>query len=352
MSNGGSISTPSTPAMSPAMASAPRERGWRLLVAALVVALFVPLVAALRAIVPIEQTILLIAPAMAGCALVGWMMGGRFWLALIWAALAAWVISAPGAIGGGFLSLSRGWALVLSASFALVGALSPNRPFFPRALSAVAMSFLVSLALIIGTRVVPSTLSQSVEQEFNRRLDASSAQWQRTAGSNDWHDFAVKYPAVATVVEEGERQLRAIPPMTATLFPALLAMESLAILGLAWSLYHRATRSRIGAPMRALSEFRFSDQLVWGLVVGVTMLVIPTLQEAHGLGLNLVVFFGALYALRGLGVLDWFLAPRGFVRALFIIAIFLAWPVVGVFSLGLGLGDTWIDWRGRARPTT
>jgi len=24
--------------------------------------------------------------------------------------------------------------------------------------------------------------------------------------------------------------------------------------------------------------------------------------------------------------------------------------VVSVFSLGLGLGDTWIDWRGRARP--
>ena len=104
--------------------------------------------------------------------------------------------------------------------------------------------------------------------------------------------------------------------------------------------------------MRPLSEFRFNDQLVWGLVAGVTLLVLPTLNEARGLGLNLAAFFGVLYALRGLGVLDWFLAPRGFVRVLFIIAIFLAWPVVGVFSLGLGLGDTWIDWRGRARPTT
>lgn len=80
------------------------------------------------------------------------------------------------------------------------------------------------------------------------------------------------------------------------------------------------------------------------------MLVLPTLQDARGLGLNFAAFFGVLYALRGLGVLDWFLSPRGVVRVLFFFAIFLAWPVVSVFSLGLGLGDTWIDWRGRARP--
>ena len=152
------------------------------------------------------------------------------------------------------------------------------------------------------------------------------------------------------MMDQGEAQLRTVPPLSARLFPALLALESLAALGLAWSLYHRASRTRIGAPLRRLSEFRFNDQLVWGVVLGVTLLVVPTLRDARGLGLNLVGFFGVLYALRGLGVLDWFLAPRGVVRLLFFIAIFLAWPVVSVFSLGLGLGDTWIDWRGRARP--
>ena len=33
------------------------------------------------------------------------------------------------------------------------------------------------------------------------------------------------------------------------------------------------------------------------------------------------------------------------------LAIFM-WPVLGVFALGVGLGDTWLDWRRRARPTT
>ena len=152
------------------------------------------------------------------------------------------------------------------------------------------------------------------------------------------------------MVDQGEAQMRAIPSFSAQLFPALLALESLALLGLAWSLYHRASRTRIGRPLQPLSAFRFNDQMVWGVVVGVTILILPTLREAQGVGLNLVGFFGVLYALRGLGVLDWFLAPRGIVRVLFFIAIFLAWPVVSVFSLGLGLGDTWIDWRGRARP--
>jgi len=102
------------------------------------------------------------------------------------------------------------------------------------------------------------------------------------------------------MVEQGQAQLRQIPPLTSQFFPALLAMESVAMLGLAWSLYHRASRTRIGAPLRALSEFRFNDQLVWGFVLGVTVLVVPTLQEARGVGLNLLLFFGVLYALRGI----------------------------------------------------
>jgi hypothetical protein len=27
-------------------------------------------------------------------------------------------------------------------------------------------------------------------------------------------------------------------------------------------------------------------------------------------------------------------------------------PLLGALAFGLGLGDTWLDWRSRARPTT
>ncbi len=334
----------------PVTTVAPREQGWLRTILALLLALAIPLIAALRLIVPIEQTILLIAPAMAVCALLGWSQGGRLWLAIVWAGLAGWILATSLPDGGPFQLLSKGWATALAAAFGIVSMVAPKRPFFTRALSATGMTFAVALTVIVAMRVPPATLAGHVSTEISRRYTASESEWTQRTTSPEWKALTEKYPEMAAMVDQGEAQLQAVVPISAMLFPSLLAMESLAALGLAWSLYHRASRTRIGAPLRSLSEFRFNDQLVWGAVVGVTVLVLPTLRDARGLGLNLVGFFGVLYALRGLGVLNWFLAPRGIVRVLFFIAIFLAWPVVSVFSLGLGLGDTWIDWRGRARP--
>jgi hypothetical protein len=64
------------------------------------------------------------------------------------------------------------------------------------------------------------------------------------------------------------------------------------------------------------------------------------------------MFFGALYVLRGLGVLAWFIAERRLALAILILLAVLFTPAVGVLALGLGLGDTWVDWRGRARQQT
>ncbi|MCC6929251.1 MAG: DUF2232 domain-containing protein [Gemmatimonadaceae bacterium] len=334
----------------PVPLTAPQERGWLRVILALLLALAIPLVAVLRLLVPIEQTMLLIAPAMAVCALVGWMNGGRLWLAIIWTGLALWIVSLarPGALP--FDALARGWGTVLAASFGVVSAVAPRRPFFTRALSATAMAMAVGLLVIVTMRISPASVARHFGDELSRRLESAEAEWTMRSASPEWKELTQRYPAASAMVEQAQAQLRQIPPLTAQFFPALLALESLAMLGLAWSLYHRASRTRIGAPLKSLGEFRFNDQLVWGFVLGVTVLVVPTLQDARGVGLNLLLFFGVLYALRGMGVLDWFLAPRGAVRVLFFIAIFLAWPVVSVFSLGLGLGDTWIDWRGRARP--
>jgi len=334
----------------PVPMTAQQERGWLRVIFALLLALTIPLIAVLRLLVPIEQTMLLIAPAMAVCALVGWMNGGRLWLAIIWTGLALWIVSLarPGALP--FDALARGWGTILAASFGVVSAVAPRRPFLTRALSATAMAMAVGLVVIVALRIPPASVSRHIGDELSRRLESAEAEWGTRSTSPEWKELTQRYPAASAMVEQGQAQLRQIPPLTSQFFPALLAMESLAMLGLAWSLYHRASRTRIGAPLRARSEFRFNDQLVWGFVLGVTVLVVPTLQDVRGVGLNLLLFFGVLYALRGMGVLDWFLAPRGVVRLLFFIAIFLAWPVVSVFSLGLGLGDTWIDWRGRARP--
>ena len=105
-------------------------------------------------------------------------------------------------------------------------------------------------------------------------------------------------------------------------------------------------------PLSRLREFRFNDQLVWGLVVGITLLVLPAFGDLREAGINLIVFFGALYLLRGFGVLIWFLAPRGLAMALLVGMAVLLPPLVGAAALWFGLGDTWFDWRSRPRSTT
>ena len=94
-------------------ATVTRERGWRLILPALGLFLLVPAFAALRVLVPVEQTILLVGPAIGGCALVAWVQGGRVWLALTWLLLSAWMLlRSPGA-GPAFEFMARGWAVVL-----------------------------------------------------------------------------------------------------------------------------------------------------------------------------------------------------------------------------------------------
>lgn len=242
----------------PVVQAAPRERGWLRTILALLLALAIPLIAALRLIVPIEQTIVLIAPAMAVCALVGWLQGGRLWLAVVWVALAGWILVTALPAGGAFQLLSKGWATVLAASFGIASVAAPRRPFLPRALSATGMTFAVALVMIVALRVPPATLAQHVSTEISRRYAESEDEWTRRTATPEWKEMTEKYPEVVSMVNQGEEQLQSIVPVSTMLFPALLAIESLAALGLAWSLFHRASRTRIGVPLRPLSEFRFN----------------------------------------------------------------------------------------------
>jgi len=311
-----------------------------------------PLVPLLRVVVPIEQSLLLIVPALAVCALVGWWAGGRIFLALSWVTLAVWILVTPLPGTPGFVAASKGWALLVVATFGVVSIMSPREPFFPRALAAVGLSFAVGLALVLFSAKRPDSIEKTVRAEYARRVDSWLADWESVSKTREWQQLTRDNPGMETLARESSDQLRKLPPVTARLYPALLALESLAVLALAWGLFHRVSRARIGPPLAPLREFRFNDQLVWGLVAGITAVAVPTLTAFRVVGLNLLVFFGALYALRGLGVLTWFFAPGRLMVALTIgLAIFM-WPLLGVFALGIGLGDTWLDWRSRPRPTT
>ena len=339
-------------AAAPGVAAPARERGWWRVASALLLFLLLPLTPLLRILLPVDQTLVLFAPALAACALVGWWAGGRLPLAVLWTALAAWVLWQFTAGEGTVALLACGWAVLLAAAFGgLAFAERPEalRPLLPRALSAIGLALVFSGAMALATPNGAATVRDAVKIEVTRRATEAVTEWQRQVHSPTWREFVAQKPFADSLATQMEQQLQSAPDYALRLFPALLALESLAALALAWAVYHRLGRVRLGPPLAPLKEFRFSDQLVWGLVAG-TLLVVTGVAPLGTLGGNLLLFFGVLYALRGLGVVLWFLAPGRLVMALLIGFAVLFWLVLGVLALGVGVGDTWLDWRRRVRP--
>ncbi|MBV6521630.1 MAG: hypothetical protein MNPFHGCM_01774 [Gemmatimonadaceae bacterium] len=325
---------------------------WRRFLAGLLLFLAVPFIPHLRIVAPIQETITFIAPAMAVCALLGWRAGGRWQLAVIWVLLAIWSVGQPISTDRTYDAIARSWAMLLAAAFGVVSLLNEKRAFFPRALSATALTIgvvgCICLARPESMTRYATTLSGAIEARGEEEL----ANWNATASTKEWKALEDGNQTIMNMSAEVVRFWQEVPKVTAVAAPALLALESLAALALVWGLYHRVSRVRLGAPLGRLRDFRFNDQLVWGLVTGITMIVLPSLAPLRLVGINLLVFLGVLYLLRGLGVLSWFLAPRRIALALLVVVAILSWPIIGIFSLGLGLGDTWLDLRRRARPTS
>jgi len=354
--------TQPAPAADTRPAAAPTERGWGKLLLAFAAFIIVP--TQLRALLPVDSAILLFVPALATCALVGWWAGGRVVLTVIWVALAVWITAFPVTPTTAFDNLVRGWSLLLAGAFGLVCLLGDQRPLFARALIAVCITFVLAAFMSLVGPVTIAQASTTVAAEFARRNNETMAALNTMIQlhSQQWSDLVAKVPLLADLPSKTRDELTTLSKAGRAVFPALLALESLAALALAWATYHRLSRTRLGAPLRPLREFRFNDQLVWGLIVGLTIVLLPTLTTLRGTGKNLLVFFGALYALRGFGVLTWFMAPGSLAITVALGFLMLFAPVLnevavlvflmlGVAALALGLGDTWADWRHRARPT-
>jgi hypothetical protein len=330
-------------------APAPVRGSWRRLAIGLGAFLFAPFVPALRALMPIEQTPMLVVVMIAVCAIVAWKNGGRLVLALLWLGIAAFVLMSPaGPPDSPYNWLARGWTLLLAASFGLVSVVAATENFFPRALSSLAVATALAFALVLVSPGGPTRISNAMASEFNRRNDQSIAALREVSGQPGWKELVDGSPALQRLTEESEAQLASIPKWSSILVPALLALESLAAMGLGWAVFHRMSRVAIGPPLGKLRDFRFNDQLVWGVAVGASVFLLPAFEEGRNAGLNLLLFFGVLYMLRGMGILAWMSRTRMLTFMLFALAI-IAWPLVAALAFGLGLGDTWLDLRTRAQ---
>ena len=358
--------------MAEAVQATPRKQGWARLLLALAAFLFLPAVPVLGATLPVTDSFLLLVPAFAACTLVGWWAGGRAALAVVWLPLAAFTLLMQRDASGSYGLLLRAWSVVLAGAFGLLALLDIRRPFFPRALSAVAMTLAAAFTISTALRAPVGRVQRVVAQQMERRNATAVAQlraWSREKPEL-WATMTSQYANGQAPIDEVEDALGIVTSRTAPVFVSLLALQSLAALALAWALYHRLGRARLGPPLSVLGEFRFNDQLVWGLIVGLTILLLPSLAPARAAGLkvlrttglNLIVFFLSLYALRGFGVLSWMLSSRTLSIVVAVALVLVLVPMTagialpGLLSLVtaagvLGLGDTWFDWRRRARLT-
>lgn len=332
----------------PEGAEIPRERGWAAPLLAFLALLFLPAAPPFALLLPLDQALLLLAPALAVSTVVGWRLGGRVGLAVLWTAIAAWVLWAPEA--SGFDLLSRGWAVLVAACFG--GTLlwwRGEAGFLPRALVAIAAAMVIGFWVAMGAGGV-AALSALLSEDVAQRVDLLRRAWQEFLLQPQWETLARDNPAADRLVQQVEQQFAALPEAGRRVAPAMLALETLAVMALAWAVYHRVGRARLGPPLAALKDLRFHDAFVWGVIVGLLVFVVPMPAWLATLCINSLVFFGVLYALRGLGVLLWFLAPGRWMLVVWSIVLVLFWSVIGAVALAIGIGDTWLDWRNRPRP--
>jgi hypothetical protein len=229
----------------------------------------------------------------------------------------------------------RGWAVMLGGFFAAATIVAPRWRLTSRSLTAVGGS-VIGATLFYALR---GGAWANLDWSVNDRLSAVLGNFLRAL--DVVREGQTVSPAfVAAVYRTVELQ--------AAVFPAVIALESMAALGVAWWLYRRLVfRDDQGlAPVR---QFAFNDHLVWVLITGLVLVVTRMSDGAVRIGANLAVFMTALYAIRGAGVVVF--VNRGlslFGVLMFVLGVLFAAPVVVGFAALLGVADTWLDLRARA----
>jgi hypothetical protein len=323
-----------------------RTQSWRPLLWGLVAFLVCPFLPFAELLIPIQQTLLLLVPVIAACSIVGWKLGGRPALAVVWITLSIWMLLQPaGPPGSQYDLMVRGWAILLAASFGLVSLWSATMPFFSRALFSIGLAAGVGFLIALSSPSGIARFQRAAGEELTRRASSTVSKIEDGRSTPEWQSIVARVPELDPLYDDSEARMRSVPPVSASLLPALVALESLAALALGWGAYRRLSPVQIGPPLSPLTEFTFNDQLVWGLAVGATLCLLPAFEEGRTAGYNLLLFFGALYLVRGVGILAWM--AKG--RYVYVVILSLLPQVFVIVTLALGLGDTWLDLRKRAK---
>jgi hypothetical protein len=254
-------------------------------------------------------------------------------------AFICWLAFAGGPTGNTLWYFERGWALLLGAWFVVMAVLVPRWTFLPRALAAIGATAATVTIFLLVNRGGFAVLDGAVAARLRSTASQVMAVWQSTDASENVR------------VDMGE-MLYQLAELQGRLFPALLALASLAGLGVAWWAFGRVAQG-VAHPLARWREFRFRDELVWLLIAGLALLLLPFHQLVTRAGENLLMFMAVLYALRGAAVLlviGGASGPLGMVIGALMV-LFLT-PFVMATTFLVGLSDTWLDIRARRQASS
>jgi hypothetical protein len=250
------------------------------------------------------------------------------WLLVSLAGSALWLNQAGGLAG----QFTRAGAVLLTGTFLALTVWRPSSRF-SRTLSTTAIAGVALIIWMSHLGLGWNEVQRAVERDlWTYNQEVLTRLGETTQG----------YPA--GFLDQMASMVRTI----GSFYPALLALAAVAGLRLAWMWQHRIARHPIGPRPERFTAFQFSDQLVWGWVVGLSLCLLPVPALWREVGSNLLLVWAVLYAVRGLAV--FFAGSRrvpGVVMAtLTLVAMFLLPFVLGGLTL-LGLADTWLDFRRR-----
>lgn len=242
-------------------------------------------------------------------------------------------------IRDGLWFAERAWALLVGGSFLGLTMLAPTWTLSSRALGAVLGAAGVGVTMMAIRPEAWLVLDAAILDGIQIGVDTTLDGLRLLSGSESLS------PAIfAAFREAAEAQ--------ASVFPALVFLESMAALGVVW--WARARFLGEGDQgLAPLHEFSFNDHLVWVLVGGLVLVFMQFGEAFARVGSNAIVFMGGLYAMRGAAVFIFIsggLSLFGFM--MFSLGVVLAAPVVLGIAVLVGVVDTWLDVRSRVRERT
>lgn len=259
------------------------------------------------------------------------------WMSVAVAAVILGLGFAASRPGGMEWYVPRAWSLIAGGAFVAVSAARRRNGLVDRSLWAIAVALSVVLLIGLARPGVLQGVNWWMAAEIRQAALVAGGILERLQGSAD--------PEVRRQLELAVHRWVGFQQ---DVYPAMLSLATVAAFGLAWFGFERLSgRFRSPGPIR---DFRFSDHLIWLLIGGLCLLVLPMGGMAFRVGENATLFMGGLYLLRGAAILLWIGAAAAtsvWSGVLLALAALFLYPVVLGTALVLGLSDTWIDLRAR-----